>query len=211
MGKVSRLMEFAIALEETAHQISSPIQKTKPSCRKGCSACCRQPVPISESEAFGLRDTLLKMSPNRRFQIFRRMGHHYHLWKKNRPEQETPFHHLREYWSLGMDCPFLVDQGCSIHPNRPLVCREHLVSSDPVYCDDVENNSVTLINPLLAIREALDQASSFFLNKARVAIPLAFLSQWLREHRNILEPRYSEREMAEFLIKKLGGICWMKP
>ena len=31
-------------------------------------------------------------------------------------------------------CPFLEDESCSIHPDRPLVCREYLVTSPAENC-----------------------------------------------------------------------------
>jgi hypothetical protein len=34
-----------------------------------------------------------------------------------------------EYLALGIACPFLEDESCSIHAERPLACRQHLVTS----------------------------------------------------------------------------------
>jgi len=39
-----------------------------------------------------------------------------------------------KYFSLRLDCPFLEDQSCSIYSDRPLECREYLVTSDPKHC-----------------------------------------------------------------------------
>jgi hypothetical protein len=39
-----------------------------------------------------------------------------------------------EYFRLGIACPFLEDESCSIHPDRPMACREYLVSSPPENC-----------------------------------------------------------------------------
>jgi Fe-S-cluster containining protein len=39
-----------------------------------------------------------------------------------------------EYFALGIPCPFLESESCSIHPDRPLACREYLVVSDPAHC-----------------------------------------------------------------------------
>ena len=38
------------------------------------------------------------------------------------------------WFKLGVPCPFLVEESCSIHPDRPLVCREYLVTSPPAAC-----------------------------------------------------------------------------
>ena len=40
----------------------------------------------------------------------------------------------RDYFRLGLPCPFLEDESCGIHEHRPLACREYLVTSDPAEC-----------------------------------------------------------------------------
>ncbi len=40
------------------------------------------------------------------------------------------------YFRQGIPCPFLEDESCSIHPERPLACREYLVTSPPEHCAD---------------------------------------------------------------------------
>ena len=39
-----------------------------------------------------------------------------------------------EYFKHGIACPFLEDESCSIHPDRPMACREYLVSSPAENC-----------------------------------------------------------------------------
>jgi Fe-S-cluster containining protein len=39
-----------------------------------------------------------------------------------------------EYFHLGIPCPFLEDESCSIHVDRPLTCREYLVTSPAENC-----------------------------------------------------------------------------
>jgi hypothetical protein len=38
------------------------------------------------------------------------------------------------YFQLGIPCPFLEDDACTIYENRPAVCREYLVTSAPEHC-----------------------------------------------------------------------------
>jgi hypothetical protein len=38
------------------------------------------------------------------------------------------------YFRLGIPCPFLENESCSIHPHRPLSCREYLVTSPAAKC-----------------------------------------------------------------------------
>ena len=47
-----------------------------------------------------------------------------------------------EYFRQGIPCPFLEDEACSIYPDRPVTCREFLVTyareklSEPCHRDD---------------------------------------------------------------------------
>ena len=44
---------------------------------------------------------------------------------------------------MGVPCPFLEDESCSIHPERPLVCREYLVTSPAALCAGPTQEGVT--------------------------------------------------------------------
>jgi hypothetical protein len=46
------------------------------------------------------------------------------------------------YFRLGVPCPFLVEESCSIHPDRPLVCREYLVTSPAAACAELGSGQV---------------------------------------------------------------------
>ncbi len=117
------------------------------SCRAGCGACCRQLVPIAPSEAHQLAQMLATFPEPRRAVIAQRFAA-----ARAKLEQAGLWEQLADmgaiaggpdatrislaYFALGIACPFLEDESCSIHPERPLACREYLVSSDPVHCAD---------------------------------------------------------------------------
>ena len=48
----------------------------------------------------------------------------------------------RRYFRLGLACPFLDDENCTIHPERPLACREYLVTSPASACADPSDATV---------------------------------------------------------------------
>jgi Fe-S-cluster containining protein len=50
-----------------------------------------------------------------------------------------------KYFYEGIPCPFLEDESCSIHPNRPIVCREYLVTSPAANCAKPSAETVTLV------------------------------------------------------------------
>src|SRR5262245_59232115 len=114
------------------------------SCRKGCGACCRQLVPISPSEARVLACLVDALPEPRRSDVRRRFttaldrlraaGVLSQLLDRGR-EESAPVRPLGlAYFRQGVPCPFLEDESCSIHPDRPLACREYLVTSPAAEC-----------------------------------------------------------------------------
>jgi Fe-S-cluster containining protein len=111
------------------------------SCRAGCGACCRQLVPLAPSEARALARLVDAMPEPRRSTIrarfdaaiarleaaslLSRMG-------TRTPEERSALG--KAYFQQGIACPFLEDESCSIHPERPMACREYLVTSPAENC-----------------------------------------------------------------------------
>ena len=109
------------------------------SCRAGCGACCRQLVALAPSEARALARLVDAMPEPRRTMIRRRFE--IALEKLGDLIDRTPTGTAEErtelsfaYFRLGIACPFLEAESCSIHPDRPMVCREYLVSSPAENC-----------------------------------------------------------------------------
>ena len=79
------------------------------------------------------------------------------------------------YFALRVPCPFLEDESCSIHAERPLVCREYLVTSPAELCAGPTQEGVTpvavpKVSP--AARRLQDDEDDWF--------PLALLLDWAR-------------------------------
>jgi Fe-S-cluster containining protein len=117
------------------------------SCRAGCGACCRQIVPITEHEARALAELVLTMPEPRRTRVLLRFRDAVARLEEAGVRQRIEQLHLiptreqrtgvgLDYFRLGVACPFLEDESCSIHEVRPMACREYLVTSDPVHCQD---------------------------------------------------------------------------
>ena len=114
-------------------------QGEKISCRKGCAACCRSMVPISEVEARRLRELVETLPGARRSQVLarfaevlRRLDQAGLLDKLRTCEQWTDPENKRmqvHYFLQGIACPFLEDESCTIYCDRPASCREFLVTS----------------------------------------------------------------------------------
>ncbi|WP_298744561.1 YkgJ family cysteine cluster protein [uncultured Brevundimonas sp.] len=110
------------------------------SCRAGCGACCRQMVPIAPAEARALARLVEAMPEPRRGRVRRRfdaaldalepLGLLERLGRDPADRQSVAL----AYFAAGVACPFLEDEACSIHADRPLACREYLVTSSPDLC-----------------------------------------------------------------------------
>lgn len=129
-------------VDETEKEIER--KGLKISCSKGCGACCRQLVPISDVEAHHLRTVVDAMPPARRKAVEARFaeasrrleeaGLKDYLMAPTRQTADEATAFGLKYYELDLACPFLEDESCSIHQDRPLVCREYLVTSPAANC-----------------------------------------------------------------------------
>ena len=114
------------------------------SCRAGCGACCRQLVPLAEAEARRIRDLVEAMPEPRRSQVRSRFAEALRRFAEAgllETIRQTDILDEERHRQVGLDyfrqhiaCPFLEDESCSIHPDRPIACREYLVTSPPEHC-----------------------------------------------------------------------------
>ena len=113
------------------------------SCQAGCGACCRQAVPIAECEARAIAELVEAMPEPRRAEVRARFAETLQrLEALGLLEQahaaargEVDYKEFGvDYFLSGVPCPFLEAEACSIHADRPLICREYLVSSAPEVC-----------------------------------------------------------------------------
>jgi Fe-S-cluster containining protein len=172
------------------------------SCRKGCGACCRQLVPISRTEAERLL-TLVEAMPRERR---RALGARFAAAeaaieaadlkeRRGRTDRELS----AAYFALRIPCPFLEDESCSIHPERPLVCREYLVTSPAELCAGSNQEGVTPL-PVpklsLAARGLQDENEGWF--------PLALLMDRART-RLRSGVRRTGPEWVQRFLRMIGG------
>jgi Fe-S-cluster containining protein len=129
----------ALAEEETART-----GKTI-SCCAGCGACCRQLVPVAPAEARRLAVLVESLEEPRRTAIRERFAdavasyEHAGLLDRMATADEIPDEAARGEFGLavfrvGVACPFLENESCGIYPDRPLACREFLVTSPAENC-----------------------------------------------------------------------------
>lgn len=90
----------------------------KLACGKGCATCCKThtTIPVYPLELVGIS--------------------WYVTEKSGGPEREAIKIQLAQY-KENSPCPFLMDGSCSVHPMRPVSCRQFMVFGKP--CDEGED------------------------------------------------------------------------
>jgi Fe-S-cluster containining protein len=148
------------------------------SCRKGCGACCRQLVPISRTEGERLLQLIDGLPDGPREALRARFAAAEAAigaaGLDQRGERSDRALSLA-YFALGLPCPFLEEESCSIHDERPLVCREYLVTSPAELCAGAAQKGVTPVavpKVSMAARGLQDESDDWF--------PLALLMAWSR-------------------------------
>jgi Fe-S-cluster containining protein len=158
------------------------------SCRKGCGACCRQLVPISDVEAESLRDLVEALPESRRTVIVERfqrarqeLGGAGLLDTLYAPER-VPAADAQAlgdaYFALGLACPFLDDEACSIHAQRPLACREYLVTTPAVHCERPSDENVHRVPMPALVSRAIRRIEEDESRDHEPWIPMILALEW---------------------------------
>jgi Fe-S-cluster containining protein len=201
-------------LQTLAHQvIDAAVRESKKrgetiSCKAGCGACCRQVVPISLTEARRIAALVEAMPPPRRARVRERFAKAVArleaagLLEDVRNFDETPNGtrsplHPR-YFPLGIACPFLEDESCSIHPDRPLICREYLVTSPAEHCADPKSGAIRR----LPVRGSVstDAVRLEYRGRSSSRIALVMALEWAEAHERDEPPPRPPVEWIEQLL-----------
>ena len=116
------------------------------SCGPGCGACCRQAVPVTATELRAIRAWLDALPDDERSAHDERIAATKVRLDAVRCRSRRHGGRAGVLRGLGIPCPFLVDESCSIHPARPLACREYVVTSDPVHCASRADGQIVRIS-----------------------------------------------------------------
>lgn len=193
----------------------------KVSCAKGCGACCRQAVPVSVIEAIRLaevveampieRQTLVKKRFADSLAHFEAIGWFDRIRDLSENRRQDPQHELEkkineavmEYFGQSIECPFLENESCTIHEDRPLACREYLVTSPAENCVDPTNASIDMVNVFLKPSKPIrflgvDPAAVRF-------IPLIESLAVAEAGSEVLPEKSGERWLAEFFTVLTGS------
>jgi len=137
-------------------QTPALVRKMKPSCARGCAACCYQLVGITFVEAIGIADYILRERASEVPTLLEELDAASKRLHSNR----------EEYMLQRRPCVFLAQVGpgwtgeCSIYENRPLTCRLQYVVSDPRLCAPDRPYECTMVDTRAAHVQAARMMSS---------------------------------------------------
>ncbi|HEY2783336.1 MAG TPA: YkgJ family cysteine cluster protein, partial [Fimbriiglobus sp.] len=178
------------------------------SCRKGCGACCRQPVPVSEIEARHLRELVDAIPEPRRsvvlerFAVARRRAEEAGLLPLlSAPELHEPMDiqsAVTDYFRLGIACPFLEEESCSIHAVRPTSCREYLVTSPAEKCAEFKPEGIHRVPIPARVSKAIKCFDADRGERPNHWIPLILAPEWAETHPDPSEPQIGTEVFQRF-------------
>jgi hypothetical protein len=87
-----------------------------------------------------------------------------------------------EYFRLGIACPFLEEESCSIHPDRPIACREYLVTSPAANCSTLNREIVRQVPLPTRPMPAFSSLDGRTPAGAVRWVPLLLASDWADQH-----------------------------
>lgn len=182
------------------------------SCRKGCAACCRQLVPLTEVEALEMAQLVSRMAEPQRSEVLHRfavarerLAQAGLLESLANLDQVSPADQAQiglAYFKLTIDCPFLEAEMCTIHSDRPLACREFQVVSPPEYCSRPQEMKAVRTELLADVSGAVRSMKMSPASRPNRWIPLPLALEWTAARLNE-ETIRPGTEWADELMKTL--------
>jgi len=186
-------------------------------CRPGCGACCRQLVPTTEPEARQLAALVAALpEPRRRAvqdrftQALARLEGSRVLELMRHPERFSEAEFLasdlpRAYFELGVDCPFLEAENCTIHPQRPIACREYLVTTPPERCSRPWQDGISRVPLPGHVSTAVTKIGVQPPRRFARWVPLVLALEWAAANDDELPPRPGPQWLQDFVQQLTGS------
>jgi len=180
-------------------------------CTRGCAACCRNLIALSEVEARRLRELVLQLPEPRRAALQARFAEAREradsaglLQKLQAADQWTEADYaalVRTYFDEQIACPFLEAEACSIYAERPIACREYLVTSPAAHCARPGSEGVRRVRLPLPIFNAVARwqvpPQGHFLESW---VPLILALEWAEAHPDDPPPKPGLQLLQELLV-----------
>lgn len=183
------------------------------SCRKGCANCCSYMVSLSSAEAFYLQKHILSLPSEKRKPILHSFLRAARIIAANKippisntaiDESESLKSISNWYQKMNIKCPFISENSCSQYDARPLVCREHLVTSPAKACQPTSEMLTNVVELPISTAETLMEISNRLESKENEAIILPLAMIWCNSNAHRGEQKYPTALLAQELIKAVS-------
>lgn len=185
------------------------------SCRKGCSACCKQLIPISAPEAFLIADHVIGLDEETRAQYLARIDAIDSeiaaaglLEELDAIAAGNPTRDISEtaaaYFEKKIPCPFLLNDACSVYNERPLACRAYLVTTPAIWCDAPTRFPVRTVPKPQIASSVLAAAAAQLTGDPPAMIPLGTAMRWVDANVELGFREWSGIEVLSALLRELG-------
>ncbi|MBW8015471.1 MAG: hypothetical protein FVQ82_04730 [Planctomycetes bacterium] len=184
------------------------------SCKKGCASCCSYMVSLSSAEAFFLQKHILSLPAEKRKPIL----HSFLLAARKIAANRMPLVNIpaknesqslksisRWYQKMNIKCPFMKENTCSQYHARPLVCREHLVTSSPKACCPSSGMLSSTVELPISTAELLMELSNLLELTRDEAIILPLAMVWCNSNAQRGVQKYPTALLAEQFIKAISA------
>ena len=179
-------------------------RKHPPTCRKGCAACCRQAVPVSPAEALWLAEHAKNLPVTERRALLARFDGAARALAAAGMTRAPVLSEAAAYFRLGLACPYLEREACSIHAFRPLACREHNMLSPPEHCWEFPHSAQRAFPLAVSFSSILVEMCADLLEGPPEWIPLVRALSWAQEHPDAAARTWDGARLREKLLQKLG-------
>ncbi|MDD5010634.1 MAG: YkgJ family cysteine cluster protein [Phycisphaerae bacterium] len=183
-------------------------------CSKGCCACCSSLIPLSVPEAFRLREELLAIPGNVSNQIMRscintaekildkaQCTAQIEGFLKNRKPRISQIN--KWYGELKLACPLLSENLCTLYEQRPLACREHIVTGSSASCQIKSKCRPNVAIMPVSVLETLGQLASELEQTEVEAVMLPLSFAWAQDNIERAKRTWPTAEMVKRFVEIL--------
>ena len=174
-------------------------------CKKGCSLCCKNLVPLSAPEALWLNEEISRMPVYEQKVLHRSIEFARRKLLATKPPDFSGKNSKQDisnwYAGLNLTCPFLAENICDIYKSRPLACREHIVTGTRHCCPGSQNTQI--LKPPVSMLEAVAQLYAELEEDHTDAIMLPIVVEWAESVKNTEPKTYYMSHLLGRLVEIL--------
>jgi Fe-S-cluster containining protein len=178
-------------------------------CSAGCMACCKYAITVSQAEALAINSMISNLPRQARQALLRNMtlagrkilGTCRSTTGVPSDSSNSLAELSRWYARINLTCPYIENKLCSHYADRPLVCREFMVTSPPAQCVPSIKNERIIVDLPIRMSEVLMEVGARLTGTTPQAMFLPLVPAWFDELSSLQDIRYDARYAAGLLIE----------